>query len=586
MNAYRGKVLVDTESGNFQFHTINGQQISIEPVEPLPELGKTIEALIIDGVVLDWQYDLTDLPDYEIRQIHIAVGFGVSTEEDNNSNAVEAATRWAKQLENEARRVGRDRWEVHAYPASYVGAASDFYTVKWSDLGAACRLANPDAPSFTHLCAISQTSSSTVGVCGRADLGGTLSWSKSTCVGAKNTHFHETVGHSIMAVEHSGTGNGGNPYGEGDTIMGNGGDRIFADFNTPHLYHGGLIEENNVRYLVPGESIDTYLVQGSDDPLSLKLGENKAILCHVANTGLTRRLMVSFFNGTVRVHEPGHRMTTNFLRSGLLRTFRAANLEGTFSGVRVRVLELKNDCARVQVFNQTTTEPETARIPERGRPDPATSPQIGDWARGQWGNRKWSVQGVHVGFNDSGKLVLHWLTWDRYEIDSHAWYWAVCDISNDGRLAQGTLITADKYGRPEEVGDIEVFWYSEEQGIARGTFNHGLRFAMPFTRVFAANPSYIAGYYGIGNGEGLTISTGSNGRMLCYWLGHNNNDKLWHMLQGNGGELDIYKVEGGQFSVKSDFTVEKIGTATLSNNTVTFNLDGKEPDERSLRRLA
>lgn len=587
MNAYHGKLLLDTGTGQFQLETAGGGLVDVVVADPLPELGRVIEALVVDGKLLDWQYDLTDLTNYTKRVIDIAVGYGVSTGTPITQQHVEIATRYARDLENELRRVARDRWEVNAYPAAHAGAAANFFMVDWGALSAACREAHPDAPRFTHFAAIAQSGMQIRGACGQAALGGTTSFSKGFCASTKGTHIHEAF-HSIAMIEHASQGD--QEYGEGDTWMGNG-DRTIADLNTPHLYQAGLIENNNIVELLPGDSVSTWLVQGSDDPMSLRLGENKAVLCHVATTGMTRKIMVAFYNRSVRVYEPGYNMTTSWMRTKLRKAHRVPG-ESVHEGVKVIVHKIEDHCAEVSVLHNTTTIP--ARLTAMyARPSVEANPQITDSMRGQWGNKKWSVQGVHVSMTNDGRPVLHWLTWDRWTRGAHRWFWAVCNTSVDGRLAYGSLITADRFGRTETVGYIEAYWYTETLGIMRGYARGQGRFAIPLERVFAAVPHDLAGYYGIGNGQGLTLSLNENGRALSYWLLSESSNQVWHMLIGELNRMTIYRVTGGQLSIRSSFDIEPIGIAEiyideLDENKLKFKytfIDGIT-DTREMNKLA
>lgn len=554
MSIYRGKLLVDSSDGQFEFHDVDTVYTLSTPNITLPELGKTIEALIIQGNLIDWQYDFTDLKEHEVRRIRIAVGcvFDACTRLNH-----EIAERYAHQLENEARRIGGDRWDVAAYGAAYHDSANGYFSTNWGDLMQAIRTRYPDV-SFTHTTCISHGGSG----CGKADIGGTLSYSKRACVPNK-THYHETIGHSLMAIEHSGVGT--QQYGESDTIMSVGVHGPNSDYNTPHLYQANMIEENNVLELTPGESAETWLVKGSINPLALKLGENKAVLCYVADTGMTRRIMVSFYNGTVRVHAPGYNMATHWLRTRLLWTFRASNLESTFAGVYIKVVHLNSSGAKVIVRNQTSRQAVTAQQPQWSTAD-NLNPTIGDWVLGQWDYHKWSAQGVHVCLNDKNQLIIHWLTWNRRERNKHEWYWAVCDLDENSKNATGLIMTADRYGRVSSVGQVNIFWYNHDRGMMRGEFNHGERFAVPLEHIFTSTPHELAGYYSIGNGEGLTLSLNDEHtevHALSYWLLSEFNNKIWYMLTGKLSNMTIYRVTGGQGLIRSSIDIEPVGIADI-----------------------
>jgi len=583
LNAYRGQLVIDSATDKFIFHTEDGHDINITIPDnvPFPDFGKTVEALIdSNGDLIDWQYDLSDLPSYQVRPLHIAVGYGVSKEEDlNDPVRLKALEGWAKDLENEARKIGRDRWDVHTYLGMFVGVADSIYQVKWRDLENACREANPDAPSFTHLCAI-MASGPFGGVCGQAFLGGRDSFSKVRCM-PKRTHIHETLGHSIMGLTHSGWGR--SEYGESDTYMGDSSNRDLSDFNTPHLVEAGLVESNNIRVLPKGKSVSTWLVQGSDDPLSMKLGENKAVLCLV--DGQDARVMVSFYKESVRVHVPGFKGSERWVKTQLEALLRQGD-EAVVAGVRVKAAKVDSDRALVKVWNHSQTAPAEPVEPVWVIPsEDSRSPAIGDWCRGQWGNRKWSVQGIHVGLTVTNKLVLHWLTWDRYRSGAHRWYWSVCDIAGNGKSASGQLLTADESGKVSEVGELVAFWHSHESGIVRVRFDSGLRCAVPLQRVFAASPHPMAGYYGVGNREGLTLSVNSNGHALAYWLRHNDaGEQVWHMLIGPLDSMKVYAVDGGQLCVNSDFSIQEIGTARIEDRRFIYDIG--EVGDREMRRLA
>jgi len=589
MKLLKGKLFLDSATGKleFHYHGENGEQtlmINTVKTDELPEFGRSIEALITEpeNDIIDWQYQLTDIPTHSTRDIVISVGWGhTDTEEISHEQADE----WANILASEARRIGREKWNVLAYGAGYRDSGySGLMKVKWQDLASAVNERYPDRPDNTHSTTILPGAS--VSLCGQAILGGTISFSRRECAtfGMK-TPIHEALGHSIMGLEHAAKGS--SEYGESDTWMGSSSSSN-REFSTPHLYQAGLVEHNNVLTLVAGESVETWLVQGHTQAQAMRLGENKAVICHVASTGVTRRIMVSYYKNTIRIHRPGFGATTNWVRTDLLAKLRRAGETFETNGVTVEVLELSLSGGKVRVYNQTTSLPRQAPNPVWAEPG-QDSPVIGDWARGQWGHPEWAtVQGIHFGMTSTGKPVLHWLTWNDRIAGTHEWYWAVCDLQNNGRLVTGDLLTADHYGRVSTVGTVRGYWYNNSEGIIRVEFANGDRATCPIRRVFQAHPDSRAGYYGIGNAQGLTLSLNQSGHGLAYWLSHENSRQIWRMCIGSLDSMIVYEVEGGQRSVKAPFKIRPTGTATISNNadTFTINLDGKTSDQRTMRKLA
>lgn len=578
----RGKFSGDSAAEEFYIKTISGDIIIIDPPEPMPKFERTIECLIKDNKLLDWQYDLTTISEEEKIDKTILAAYG--TFEEPTEEDWDYAYEKSQQLANEYRRITHGTYNIKALHVAHQGAGSSWYTVPWGKISSAVRETYPEGTYWTYTSAIAQSNRVFSGICGQAIIGGRQSFSKSDCVDRKDTHFHETIGHSILGIGHDGKAGGGEYSGFG-SIMGSsrtsGGN---YDYNTPHLYHAGLIEDNNIIELLPGQSTSTWLVQGSDDPLSLRLGENKMVLCKIANNNLTKLVAVSYYNGQVQTHEPGHHMSTSFSKTGKLEQTRHRKAMEVDGGVTVIVHEFGNGCASVTVSNNTDQHAEVAPEPSWYHPDSTTaSPQWGDWCRGQWGNKEWSVQGVHVGMTQDGRPVLHWLTWDWRNRGEQKWYWAVCET--DGYLASGTIHTVDRNGFPEPVGYLEAYWYTEDQGIMR-CYIGNQRYAVPMERVFKADANPDSGYYGIGNGEGLTVSMNENNHTLCYWLRFSAGTKYWYMLIGQKNDMTIYEVSGGQKCVKSDFKINPIGTASINNGSFEYRLDDGEEESRQMRRLA
>jgi len=563
-----------------------GLELTPHSMAKNPPMGKTIEALFSESAGLlnleDWQYDLTALPEHDVRRVGLTFGYGVSPEVFPDLESDDYVKRTAKDIKNEYLRIAGGRVDIEVYPVNFptIITSDGYFGVDWPMLRYMSDQAYPNKRlGDTHYGCITSSGISNSSLCGRADLNGPKSWSKSWCVYKKSTHIHETLGHSLLGVSHSGQGQ--REYAENSTWMGL--DRlpgVVYDFNTPHLIEAGLIEDNNIIGLESGESVETWLVQGSRNPLSLRTGENKAVMCNTGDS-TNKSVCVSFYNGVVAVHVPWFEGTKRWVITRLLR-YIETETQYEFDDIVVRVEKLNKYSAKVRVFNKTSTAP-TPTITEPiwwiGDSSPITKNLAG-----QWGNKQWSVQGVHVGFTDDNRVVLHWLTWKDREHSQHQWFWAVCDV--EGTVAKGTIVTANPEGEISELGEIMVYWHNDTTGIMRGEIEGYGPIAVPLQRISQASEHSMNGYYGIGNNEGMTISVDSKGHAILYWLLHDTEgNKLWRMLSGPLDDLKIYSVDGGQFAIKSDFEINSIGTGSVENGQILFNITGQPPDQRTLRRL-
>lgn len=570
---FRGRVFSDSVSEEFYIELLSGDTIPIVPSDPMPELGRVIEGVVIGGRIYDWQEDPTELLDVEKRKVNILTSVGLREEPEQSS--WDYAYRLSQELANELRRVTHDLYEVDTRHIAHDGASTSFHGVPWGNIEAIGRQHYPDWVP-THVSEISGVGIVNYGICGRASLGGRHSYSKSFCVATKDTHYHETIGHSILGIEHDGVA-GGAEYGGFGSIMAMARTSAgISDYNTAHLYEAGLIEKNKIIELLPGQSTSTWLVHGSDHPLSLRLGENKMVLCRTTDEN-TRLVVVSFYNGFVQTHEPGFHGTTRFVRTGSLKQTNKPETLELPGNVTVKVHQVNGDCASVSVSNDTTTIEEP--MPEPSWYSPAVTdnhPEWNPWCAGIWGNRKWSVQGLHIVFDEEGNPIINWLAWHWRNRGEQKWYW--CKPVIDGPLAYGELKALNN-GIEETVGYMEFYWYDESQGIMRATLDNQ-RYAVPVTRVFSARDHELNGFYEIENGN-ICISVGLNKAgeehaAIHYMMNDEKGNSVWHEITGPLSDLSVYSIEGGQLAIKSAYETNLIGTGNIDGNVLSIYFDDGE----------
>lgn len=471
----------------------------------------------------------------------------------------------AKGGQDEYRRLAQGRWEVNFTP--YVinnkeGGHTGLRGVDWRYVREQVSLLNPGhRHNYWH--GIGGWSSQ---YCGVAWLGGNEAWTYPSC--GLGTFIHEQ-GHNFRAG-HSGTLTGG-AYGERRVWQGTGG--IRDDHSTPHLALFGLIEDEHVASLSAGESAMFYLTQGSTSMLSMNQREQKLVIVRTNDT-LIKRLAISYHDGNIDVHRPASEGSTRFAYTTRLASLSPGE-STTWLGVTIHYLEGRSGVGAVWVAPEGESGIPGTQFPLRAYPSQNYNPLL---AGGLWANYQWTVQGVHVVPlpPERNQVMVSWLTWTRKH--RHRWMTMVGDIGDDG-VVRGELRQGDV-----PVGHGSIYFTDARRGIFYAYTPETGKFAMPLERISAGT----GGFYGIGEGEGMTMTLDGD-RAVAYLLlneevthlSPSHVAQVWRMAVGPPDHMTVYEIRGGMIGVKADFEMEPAGTLSIDGETVV--LDG---NQRETTRLA
>lgn len=595
--------VVDCSSDNDLICTFVPVNTKKEPVEvdiskfPDVPLYEVIEVIIDDGELVSWGHDtlsakMISRSDKDVALIRIEDENYVPTPQDQDR--VNAR---AKQLQDEYRRISAARpghWTNvsvtgYVYPTDMTPG---FYTMDWRRLKREINELYDQDHYYIHTLGGEEAGTN---IRGRATLGG---YYGCTYWGGMETVIHEQ-GH-MFGMNHSSTP--AREYGETKVWMGNGNSR--DNFNAPHIHYIGLMDDSEVEEVLPTQSKEIFLVQSDLQPQALRSREMKMAFVPTTVASI-RKLAVSFHDGKVDVHKPYRENAHNFGHTSLLKTLDVGEsyieeIEG-YGDIEIRFIEEHEGCARVQIYNNTTMRPQSAgAFTDYAEPDDAM--EISQIVEGIWDNPDWTVQGLHIHYlgEDRNQVLVYWLTWD-YDYDPE-WYMFVGDI-NDNNVARGEIFTA-KYNittnnGPEvySCGRAIIYWEDENNGMMK-CYNsdfHNQRFAFPFARISRGIEDPINGYWHLENTprEGITVNINRNAA-LVYWCKYDfvpgsfsyGKNQDWLMISGPTiDNMTVYRVEGGYRGVNADFTVEEIGTASITNQTFNVTVHG-ESNSYPMRRLA
>jgi len=502
----------------------NGEPVNLSLMPDVP-MEQTIEAHFNGDLLVDWQYDLTSWPERDRKPWHIAIAW----KEDRHD-----PEEFCKHVRDRLRQIGQGRWDVQVRYFRVEGMGGirlnsfDYYQFRrWLD-------ENHPEFDYTHTMVVGGWSSGT-GVCGEARAGGTESQTFPNC--GPETAVHELMHNGVdrhAQIIHSGTPD--YAYGERDTLQGYG--SLRDDVNALHLLTAVGIEDNNVKTLHQGDSDEFFLVQASADPLSLAPGEDKIVICTLGRRAV-RKLAVSYYRGTVRIHRPGYDYSELWRQTTMLVKLQPGQIE-TIEGVLFQFIEAKNGAAKVLINHHDVDFVSGAPSPEWVTPENAHP--ITSAIAGIWNNPAWSDQGVLVNVVRN-TLVAHWIGWSRLGY-KHRYFWIQAPITDN--YARGTLYTTDDSRKAVESGEATIHWYDENTGILRAWSPDMGRFAVPLHRLGQGVDDPLNGYYGLGGGEGMAITRMSNGQLVGYHLHYDDRgEQLWDLLQGTEDRLGIYPVTGG-----------------------------------------
>lgn len=538
----------------------NGEPVDLSLQPDAPREAR-VEA-VFDGVILtDWQYDLTSWPEREKIPWHVALAWP-----DNDD--IDAASEYAKAVQDRQRQIGQGRWDVRVKPFMVRGLGFGPSTLNGFDFRGFSRHVKETSDfDATHWMVVGGWHR---GGCGLAKAGGETSQADRSC--GPDTGSHELNHNGIKRnnhVIHAGVGN--SQYAAG-TLQGQGNR---DDVSSVHLDIMDVIEENNVKTLVPGESGLFFLTQGSADPLSLRPGEDKLVYCEMGRQKI-RKLAIEYHDSEVWVHKPGHANSDRFRQTWVLAKLDPGERE-TIEGVLVEFLEDHEGAAKVYVNHHH----DKAEIPRHEFPQwtaPENAHSLTEAQSGIWNNPAWNKQGLLVRVNE-GRVAAHWIGWSRLGY-RHQFRWINSTIT--GNYAEGPLYSTED-GKAAESGRAIVYWYGPDLGIMRGWDKDLGRFAIPLHRLGQGTDDPINGYYGLGDGEGLAINRMGNGQYVGFWLGSETNiigttTQLWRQVQGESLDaLTITEVSGGMAWVDAETTLTEIGPAVIA--------DGKF-SEKTMARLA
>jgi len=456
-----------------------------------------------------------------------------------------------------------------SYPAKAFQLA--YYHFKWRDL-------REELPGYTHYHCVGGTSIN----CGLAGLGADIGWTYNPTTCDFKTTVHEIL-HNLF-LHHAGTPQ--KEYGEYDVIMGSGGLR--ESLNAPHFYKLGVMAADNIVEIENSESKRVWLVQAGTFDMAVPMN---ADLIAIARTprGENKRIAVSVHKGKVDIHVPGTAGSQIFQQTTLLKTL---SLSDTFTidNVKIKVIDRDEmlNAYLVDISNNTTENAPDILTPIFPEPDQAYGFMN---ISGIWRHPEWSGQGFQIRYlKGNDQVFVAWLTWDLY--NNAVWFYATLDII--GTMAKGALYSGRS---PEAVGWASLYFTDQNHGVFRAGTSERL-WAQPLERLSATVPRHpLAGYWGLGNQEGLSLEMTKDGRLIGYWLTYKNvgtpvlpREALhWRFIQQFreedridqedsriDGKIYIYDVFNGMLGVKAETSIKKVSELSIDNDNISFNLDGVE----------
>ena len=564
----KGKFRIDSVREQLEFHTLDGREFDVF-TDKNPPIEEVLEATFKDGKLTSWKQDRT-LSAAPSRPV-VALFTVLRGDTEITEAHIDAIKRKAKTMQDEYRRMGLRDIIVKGHVINGYDGSRSLRGFQWNVITTYLRDTDPNI-NYTHYHGWGGFES---GICGRAWVGGTQAWTYITC--GIDTMIHEQ-GHNF-GLSHAATPS--REYGEGDVYMGSGRGR--GDMNTPHLDELGFIEPEDIKTLQNGEAGIFYLTQGSKNTESIPPGADKMVKVIPSDDNSEHNVIsVSYFKSQIRVHVPSSSVHRNFRKTVLLKRIMVGDFF-EIDGITVRYIEERDGIGKVAIMNGNdnivdSNEWPTFPIPDRNYP-------VTYQTSGLWRNPEWSAQGMHVRYlgPERNQMFVGWLSWSsRYY--RQEWYWSVMDINNDN-YASGKLRT----GRDAEiVGDCDMFFYDNLNGTFRVFSESPLgSFVFPCSRLSNGVESDISGFYGIGDGNGLSLEVTDRDTIVGYLFTYNDRNPLgvaepkWQLVLGNVGQpLTVYDVEGGVRGIKADF--ETIPTGILEilrveeNGNIAIELDGRE----------
>lgn len=573
MKAYKGKFRLESVRDILEFHTTNGEEFDVITTEEVP-LETLVEATFEGNVLVEYKRDHTLLK-APSGYVMVALVRFLELGDRISDKTLESTARRAKQLQDEYRRMGFLDIIVKPHVINTYEGSRSLRAFNWSWLRNYLKENDPDT-YYTHYHGWGGYKQ---GICGQAWLGGTKAWTYGMC--GIDTMIHEQ-GHNF-GLHHAGTPNGGE-YGERDTYMGS--NRRRHDMNTPHLYELNVIDPEDVKKMKYGEAGIFYLAQGSKNTLSLPPKVDKIVILDTSEHGNYRIASVSYFDESVRIHTPSLPNRDSFIKTTRQKIIKEGSHD-EFEGIKVHFIEQKNDVAKVSIKYGNEEVQDNNTWPKFIVPE--DNHVITSSISGVWRNSDWSAQGLHVRYlgKERSQLFVGWLSWN--EDDKPEWLWSVMNI-NEGNFASGPLRSGKN---ASIVGEAQMYFFNEHEGNFRSiaSHNYGGYFTFPVTRLSQGMESEINGFYGIGNGEGLSLELTSRntvvGYIYTYYTRHRRSYTDWKMALGDYGEpLTIYDVDGGVRGIKADFKVTpedgKLDISRLTTDGI-ITLNGHE---RVANRLA
>ena len=566
---FKGKFRIESHRGQLEFHTLEGLEfdVSTDIDVPLEVVG---EATFEDDVLIEWKRDNTFLaaPSSPTVALVKVLRPGQVADEDD----IEATARNAKRIQDEYRRMGLVDITVKPHVLEGYDGSYGLRNFNWRFLEAHLREIDPDT-WYTHY---HGWGSFEGGICGRAWVGGKHAWTYTTC--GYQTMIHEQ-GHNFR-LHHAGTPS--SEYGERDAYMGSGRGRY--DMNAPHLYELGVIDPEDVKTINPEEAGTFFLAQPSKNTMSLPPGVDKIIRVFIDY----QIFSVSYYGGQIRIHTPESRSTKSFKKTHLHERLDEPGDSVEFGGATIEYVEERYGVGKVVVKNRNDNVVDKP-WPEFVVPENNT-PITTDFS-GIWRNTAWSAQGVHVRYlsEPRNELFVGWLSWDGR--GNPKWFWSVMSIDNNN-FASGPLRTGKE---AEIVGEAEMYFYDTERGNFRAKTDEIGYFTFPVTRLSRSVVDDINGFYGIGDGNGLSLELTDRDTIAGYIYTYEDTSNVynpqgvkpqWKLVLGEWGQpLTVYDVEGGVLGTKTEFETIENGTLKIGQ-LLTDGIVYWNGQERTANRLA
>lgn len=547
MQSFKGRFHWLSTEDNPDFYTTDDQVLESVYVDDVdPPINRLITIDVDDNLnLISYRQDPTEPLGAPKEHRNVALAY-VSSRDITDTNEKDIADR-AKRVQDHYNRACQGHRTINVDP--FVLHSDVSVTLRNRALWTEIRDLIGGYGFYDNLHAVGGGHSS---YCGIAWLGGdeAVTFNPWSC--RWRTSSHED-GHND-GLSHAGTPS--QEYGEHDRIMGTGSGRRW--FSPAHLRRLGALAQDQYESLPPKEPMFAWIAKFNTLEMAVPHGAHRAVFLQ-REKRTDNELVVSRDGQGVTIHEIKGPKTI------LHKTLKAGETYTLF-GRTFEYVETLNNLAAVRIDDPDYTLDEVP-VPEYVTPN---SPSPFDGKSGAWGNDLWSLQGVHIRhLPDRNAVWVAWLTWD-YDYN-RVFYWGVLNIDDDN-IASGGLRDVNN----EVIGTAQMWFHDENNGAFYAHADNEL-FATPLERV-SVGVDTDGGYFGFGNGKGISIERTNLGNTFGYILTKGSPNPLqpaksdWFMhINGT-----VYEPEGGMRGVKTDVADEmkEVGTISFNEDNTKLTWDG------------